>query len=69
MKRSHIIVVEDSPELRYALAKLLERAGYVVHQFPARLVAEHLLRHLKQSNYVIMRGPPRQGHTTPPIPK
>jgi CheY-like chemotaxis protein len=34
MKRSHIIVVEDNQELRYALAKLLESAGYVVHQFP-----------------------------------
>jgi len=28
----------------------------------ARLVAEHLLRHLKRSNYVIMRGPARTGH-------
>jgi hypothetical protein len=35
----------------------------------ARLVAEHLLRHLKHSNFVIMRGPPRTGHTTTPIPK
>jgi hypothetical protein len=31
----------------------------------ARLVAEHLLRHLKRSNFVIMRGPPRKGHSTP----
>jgi DNA-binding NtrC family response regulator len=28
-----IILVEDSDELRYAYAKLLEREGYVVHQF------------------------------------
>jgi 4'-phosphopantetheinyl transferase EntD len=35
----------------------------------ARLVAEHLLNHLKRSNYVIMRGPARTGHSTPPIPK
>ena len=31
----------------------------------ARLVTEHVLRHLKQSNYVIMRGPARTGHSTP----
>jgi hypothetical protein len=35
----------------------------------ARLVAEHLLRHLKQSNYVIMRGPAWTGHSTPSIPE
>ena len=31
----------------------------------ARLVAEHLLRYLKQSSYVIMNGSPRQEHSTP----
>jgi hypothetical protein len=32
----------------------------------ARLVAERLLRHRKKSNYMIMRGPPKTGHMTPP---
>ena len=36
-------------------------------EFKSRLVAEHLLRHLKQSNYVIMKRPPGPGHSTPPI--
>jgi DNA-binding NtrC family response regulator len=30
---SNIIVVEDDTKLRYAYAKLLENAGYTVHQF------------------------------------
>jgi 4'-phosphopantetheinyl transferase EntD len=31
----------------------------------ARLVAKHLLEHLKLSNYVIMKGPARKPYSTP----
>jgi hypothetical protein len=33
----------------------------------AGLVAQHLLEHLKLSNYVIMKGQPRKPHSTPEI--
>jgi hypothetical protein len=30
----------------------------------AKLVADHLVRYLEERNYVVMRKPPRPGHST-----
>ena len=58
----------DPDSLRDALAFALRYDGRrrvtTGDEFMARLTAERLVRHLELSGFVVMRGPPRQGHST-----
>src|SRR6202035_2357497 len=58
----------DPDELRLALSLALQRDRRRRFRhgddLMAKLVADHLVRCLQQSNYVIMRRPPRPGHST-----
>src|SRR5689334_3255953 len=61
----------DDDEVLFSLSFALQNDGKKrfkhANEIAAKIVARHLLEYLKQSNYVIMKGPPRQGHSTPPI--
>jgi hypothetical protein len=61
----------DDDDVLFSLSFALQHDGRKrfshADEFKARLVAKHLLEHLKLSNYVIMKGPARKGHSTPPV--
>jgi hypothetical protein len=58
----------DPDELRLALSLALQRDGRRRFRhgddLMAKLVADHLVRYLEERNYVVMRKPPRPGHST-----
>lgn len=51
--------------LSFALTSNGRKRTHQANELIARRVAAYLLAHFKQSNYVILKGPPRQGHSTP----
>ena len=58
----------DPDAIRDALAFALRYDGRrrvtTGDEFMAKITAERLVRHLELSGFVVMRGPPRQGHST-----
>lgn len=58
----------DPDDLRQLLAFALtfdgRRQFKTSGEMMARITAEHLVRHLEQSGYVVMKRRPRQGHST-----
>jgi hypothetical protein len=58
----------DPDELRLALSLALQRDGRRRfrhgNDLMAKLVADHLVRYREERNFVIMRKPPRPGHST-----
>jgi hypothetical protein len=58
----------DPDELRLALSLALQHDGRRRFRHSgdimAKLVADHLVRYLEERNYVVMRKPPRPGHST-----
>jgi hypothetical protein len=58
----------DPDELRLALSLALQRDGRRRFRHGddsmAKLVADHLVRYLEERNFVVMRKPPRSGHST-----
>jgi len=59
----------DPEDLRQALAHALtfdgRRQFKTSGEMMAKITAEHLARHLELAGFVVMRRPPRQGHSTP----
>jgi hypothetical protein len=58
----------DPDELRLALSLALQHDGRRRFRhgddIMAKLVADHLVRYLEERNFVVMRKPPRPGHST-----
>ena len=61
----------DPDDLRQALAHALTFDGRKQFktggEMMAKITAEHLARHLETAGFVVMKRPPRQGHSTPRI--
>jgi hypothetical protein len=59
----------DPEDVRQALAFALtfdgRRSFRTSGEMMAKITAEHLLRHLEQCGFVVMKQPPRTGHSTP----
>ena len=63
------LIPADPDDLRQALAHALtfdgRRQFRVSGEMMAKITAEHLARHLEMAGFVVMRRPPRPGHSTP----
>jgi hypothetical protein len=59
----------DPDDLRFALSFALQHDGRRRYkhgdELMAKIVADHLVRHLELANFVVMQGPPLRGHSTP----
>jgi len=58
----------DPEDLRFTLSLALQIDGRrryrQADELMAKIVADHLVRYLEMRNYVVMRKPPRAGHST-----